>query len=203
MKLYDIGAAPNPRRVRIFLAEKGIEIPLEPVNLMTLEQYSDGFTEINPMQRVPVLVLDDGTAIAESLAICRYFEEIKPEPNLFGATPLEAAQVEMWNRRIELHFYGPVSTAFRHINPSMATREVPQFPEFGESNRPKAEKFVALLESELGKRPYIAGDRFTVADILAMTTIDFMRVIKLKLTPEMKHLSRWHNAVSSRPSAKA
>lgn len=203
MKLYDMGAAPNPRRVRIFLAEKGIEIPLEPVDLMALEQYSDGFTDLNPMQRVPVLILDDGTAIAESLAICRYFEALKPEPNLFGATPLEAALVEMWNRRIELHFYGPVSTAFRHISPSMAAREVPQFPDFGESNKPKAEKFVALLDRELGKRPYIAGERFTVADILALTTIDFMRVIKLRIAPEMTHLSRWHQDVSSRPSAKA
>lgn len=203
MKLYDMGRAPNPRRVRIFLAEKGLEVPRQEVDLGALEQFSDDFTAMNPMQRVPVLVLDDGTVITESVAICLYFENLKPEPNLFGQGALESAMVEMWNRRLELHFYGPVSSSFRHSSPAMAKREIPQIAEWGAACKDKAEQFLSFLEAELGKREYVAGDRFTIADITALVTIDFMRVIKLSLLPEMKHLTRWHAAVSARPSAKA
>ncbi len=203
MKLYDMGRAPNPRRVRIFLAEKGIDVPRQEVDLGALEQRSEEFTAMNPMQRVPVLVLDDGTVISESVAICLYFEKLHPEPNLFGRDALESALVEMWNRRLELHFYGPVSQAFRHSNPVMAAREKVQVPDWGTASREQAADFVAFLETELGQREFIAGDRFTIADITALCTIDFMRVIKLSLTPEMKNLTRWHVAVSSRPSAKA
>jgi glutathione S-transferase len=203
MKLYDMGRAPNPRRVRIFLAEKGIDIPKQEVDLGALEQYGEDFTAMNPMQRVPVLVLDDGTVITESVAISLYFEKLHPEPNLFGRDALECAQVEMWNRRLELHFYGPVSQSFRHNSPAMAKREIPQVPDWGNACRDKAAEFVGLLEKELGKREYVAGDRFTIADITALCTVDFMRVIKLSLTPEMKNLNRWHANVSARPSAKA
>lgn len=203
MKLFDMGRAPNPRRVRIFLAEKGIEVPTQQVDLGALEQFGPEFTEMNPMQRVPVLMLDDGTVITESVAICLYFEKMKPEPNLFGNGPLESALVEMWNRRLELHFYGPVSQAFRHTSPAMATREIPQVTEWGAASKKKSEEFLGLLEKELGKREYVAGNRFTIADITALITVDFMRVIKLSLLPEMKNLSRWHALVSARPSAKA
>jgi glutathione S-transferase len=203
MKLYDMGLAPNPRRVRIFLAEKGIDVPKEQVDLGALEQRSQHFTAINPMQRVPVLVLDDGTVISESFAICLYFEKLHPEPNLFGRDALESALVEMWNRRLELHFYGPVSQSFRHTSPGMAKREKVQIGDWGAACKNQAVEFLAFLEGELAKREYIVGDRFTVADINALCTIDFMRVIKLSLTPEMKNLTRWHAAVSARPSAKA
>ncbi len=203
MKLYDMGRAPNPRRVRVFLAEKGIDIPKQEVDLGGLEQYGETFTAMNPMQRVPVLVLDDGTVISESVAICLYFEKLHPEPNLFGKDALESAQVEMWNRRLELHFYGPVSQSFRHSSPAMAKRETPQVPDWGNACRDKAADFVGFLEKELGTREYVAGNRFTIADITALCTVDFMRVIKLSLTPEMKNLTRWHAAVSARPSAKA
>lgn len=203
MKLYDMGRAPNPRRVRIFLAEKGIEVPKQEVDLGALEQRSDAFTALNPMQRVPVLVLDDGTVISESMAICLYFEKTHPEPNLFGRGAVESAVIEMWNRRLELHFYGPVSQSFRHTSPGMAQREKVQVAEWGNVCRNQAIDFLGLLEAELGKREFVAGDRFTVADINALCTVDFMRVIKLSLTPEMKNLSRWHAAVSARQSAKA
>jgi glutathione S-transferase len=203
MKLYDLGRAPNPRRVRIFLAEKGIEVPKQEVDLGALEQFSEAFTALNPMQRVPVLVLDDGTVITESVAICLYFEKLKPEPNLFGEGPLESALVEMWNRRLELHFYGPVSQSFRHTSPAMAKREIPQVADWGVACKQKSEEFLQFFENEMGKREYVAGNRFTIADITALVTVDFMRVIKLSLTPEMKNLSRWHAAVSARPSAKA
>lgn len=203
MKLYDMGRAPNPRRVRIFLAEKGIDVPAQQIDLGALEQFSDAFTAMNPMQRVPVLELDDGTIITESVAICTYFEKLKPEPNLFGEGPLESALVEMWNRRLELHFYGPVSQSFRHTSPAMAAREIPQVPDWGAACKTKASEFLNLLEAELGKREYVACNRFTIADITALITVDFMRVIKLALLPEMKNLNRWHAAVSARPSAKA
>jgi glutathione S-transferase len=203
MKLYDMGLAPNPRRVRIFLAEKGIDVPKEQVDLGALEQRSEHFTAINPMQRVPALALDDGTVISESFAICLYFEKLHPEPNLFGRDALESALVEMWNRRLELHFYGPVSQSFRHTSPGMAKREKVQIADWGAACKNQAVEFLAFLEGELAKREYIVGDRFTVADINALCTIDFMRVIKLSLTPEMKNLTRWHAAVSARPSAKA
>ncbi len=203
MKLYDMGRAPNPRRVRIFLAEKGIEVPKQEVDLGALEQRSNEFTALNPMQRVPVLVLEDGTVISESMAICLYFEKLHPEPNLFGHDALESALVEMWNRRLELHFYGPVSQSFRHTSPGMAQREKVQVAEWGAVCRDQAVEFLGLLENELGKREFVAGSRFTVADINALCTVDFMRVIKLSITPEMKNLARWHAAVSARPSAKA
>jgi glutathione S-transferase len=203
MKLYDMGRAPNPRRVRIFLAEKGIDVPKQEVDLGGLEQFSEQFTAKNPMQRVPVLELDDGTIISESVAICLYFEKLHPEPNLFGKDALESAKVEMWNRRLELHFYGPVSQSFRHASPAMAKREIPQIADWGAACRDKAASFVDFLEKDLSGREFVAGDRFTIADITALCTIDFMRVIKLSLTPEMKNLTRWHQTVSSRPSAKA
>lgn len=203
MKLYDMGRAPNPRRVRIFLAEKGIEVPKQEVDLGAFEQRTDTFTALNPMQRVPVLVLDDGTVISESMAICLYFEKMNPEPNLFGRDAVESAVIEMWNRRLELHFYGPVSQSFRHTSPGMAQREKVQVAEWGQVCRDQAVDFLGLLETELGKREFVAGDRYTIADINALCTVDFMRVIKLSLAPEMKNLSRWHAAVSARPSAKA
>jgi len=155
------------------------------------------------MQRVPVLELDDGTVITESMAICLYFEKLHPEPNLFGRDALESALIEMWNRRLELHFYGPVSQSFRHTSPGMAQREKVQVAEWGAVCRDQAVDFLGFLETELGKHEFVAGNRFTVADINALCTVDFMRVIKLSVTPEMKNLSRWHAAVSARPSAKA
>ena len=203
MKLYDSGRAPNPRRVRIFLAEKGVEVELVPVDLAKLEQKSADFTRINPRQRVPALVLDDGTVICETMAICRYLEALKPEPNLFGATPTEQGLVEMWQRRVELELLYPIMFVLRHTNPGMAQVEVPQVPEWGEANRPKVMAYLEFLNIELADRAYIAGDRFTVADITAMVALDFMRVIKVEVPEGYAHLRRWKSVVSERPSAKA
>ena len=119
MKLYDFGQAPNPRRVRIFLAEKGIKVPTEQMDIGTLQHRNERFAALNPMQRLPALVLDDGTAIAESMAICRYFEALYPDPPLFGRGPLDSALVEMWNRRAEFHLLAPVATVFQHLHPYM------------------------------------------------------------------------------------
>jgi len=203
MKLYDGGRAPNPRRVRVFLAEKGIKVPIEPVDLGKMQQQSAAYTTINPMQRVPALVLDDGTVIAESIAICRYFEATNPEPPLFGRGALEQALVEMWNRRAELHLLFPVASVFRHLHPAMAQMEVPQVPEWGEANKPRVMSFLELLDSELKNRPYLAGEKYSVADITAMIAVDFMRVAKLAVPDALANLKRWHAAVAARPSAAA
>ena len=203
MKLYDGGRAPNPRRVRIFLAEKGIKIPTEQVDLGALQQRSDAYTAINPMQRVPALVLDDGTVIAESIAICRYFEALNPDPPLFGRGALESALVEMWNRRVEFHLFVPVSSIFQHLHPAMAQMVAPQVAEWGEANKPRVAAFLHFLDGELKNRAYVCGTPFTVADITAMVAVDFMRVSKLAVADTLTDLKRWYEAVAARPSAAA
>jgi glutathione S-transferase len=203
MKLYDGGRAPNPRRVRVFLAEKGITVPTEQIDLGGLQQRSDTYTAINPMQRVPALVLDDGTVIAESIAICRYFEALHPDPPLFGRGALESALVEMWNRRVELHLLFPVSFIFRHLHPAMAQMEVPQVVEWGEANKPRALAFLQFLDGELKSRAFVAGGNYSVADITAMIALDFMRVTKLAVPETLTSLKRWQEKVAARPSAAA
>jgi len=203
MKLYDGGRAPNPRRVRIFLAEKGITVATEQVDLGQLQQRSDAYTAINPMQRVPALVLDDGTVITESIAICRYFEALHPDPPLFGRGALDVALVEMWSRRVELHLFLPVSTVFQHLHPAMKIMVDPQVAAWGEANKPRVTQFLQFLDGELKTRAYVAGAAYTVADITAMIAVDFMRVSKLAVPDDLVHVRRWHDAVSARPSAKA
>jgi len=203
MKLYDGGRAPNPRRVRIFLAEKGISVPTEQVDLGNLQQRTDAYAAINPLQRVPALVLDDGTVLTESLAICRYFEALQPDPPLFGKGALQSALIEMWNRRVEFHLYMPVSTVFQHLHPAMKAMVDPQVPAWGEANRPRIFDFLRFLDRELKSRPYVAGENFTVSDILAMVAVDFMKVSKLTVPEELADLSRWYALVSARPSASA
>jgi glutathione S-transferase len=203
MKLYDGGRAPNPRRTRIFLAEKGIKLPMEQVDLGSLQQKSTDFTAVNPLQRVPALVLDDGTVIAESIAICRYFEELHPDPPLFGRGALEIARVEMWQRRVEQNFMAPVSHVFRNSHPAMKEMEVPQVLAWADANKPRIAEFIAFLDRELKDRPFIAGDRYTVADITGLVSVDFMKPAKLSVPDELKNLKRWHAEVSARPSAQA
>jgi glutathione S-transferase len=203
VKLYDGGRAPNPRRVRIFLAEKEITVPTEQVDLGSLQQRTEAFTAINPMQRVPALVLDDGTVIAESIAICRYFEALQPEPPLFGRGALEAALVEMWNRRAELHLLFPVAAVFQHLHPAMKQMVQPQVADWGEANKPRVAAFLQFLDRELESRPYVAGATFTVADITASVAVDFMRVSKLAVPDNLVHVRRWHQSVAARPSAAA
>jgi glutathione S-transferase len=203
MKLYDGGRAPNPRRVRIFLAEKGILVPTEQVDLGKLQQRSDAYTAVNPMQRVPALVLDDGTVIAESIAICRYFEALQPEPPLFGRGALGSAQVEMWNRRVEFHLLLPVSAVFQHLHPAMKIMVDPQVAAWGEANKPRVFEFLRFLDGELQTRPFIAGADYSVADITALAAVDFMRVSKLAVPDDLAQVRRWHQAVSGRPSAAA
>ena len=203
MKLYDSKMAPNPRRTRIFLAEKGIDVPTEQVDMMKMEHRTPEYTAINPLQRMPALVLDDGTVITESLAICRYFEVLQPEPPLFGVGAKESALVEMWSRRVENNFFATVAAVFRHLHPAMKELEVPQVPAWAEANRPRVTAFLELLDGELAKREFIAGDRFSVADITALCTVDFMKPARLTVPEGAANVKRWHAAVSARPSAKA
>lgn len=203
MKLYDGGRAPNPRRVRIFLAEKGIAVPVEPVDLGALAQKSEAFTRINPLQRVPALVLDDGTVLTESIAICRYIEALHPQPPLFGLDARDQAVVEMWERRAEFHLLGPVSAVFRHSHPAMQAMEVPQVPAFAEASKPKVTAFLDFLDGELAGRPFIAGTRYSVADITMMVAVDFMKPAKLALPEHLTNVRRWHATVAARPSAQA
>jgi len=203
MKLYDGGRAPNPRRVRIYLAEKGITVPLEQVDLGALQQKSPAFTAVNPVQRVPALQLDDGTIIAESIAICRYFEGLHPEPPMFGQGAKDAAMVEMWQRRVELHLLMPISHVFRNGHPAMEKMEVPQIPAWAEANKPRVMDFLHLLDRELKDRRYVAGDRYTVADITGLVSVDFLKPAKLAVPDELGNVKRWLAEVSARPSAKA
>lgn len=203
MKLYDGGRAPNPRRVRVYLAEKGIKIPTEQVDLGAMAQKSAAYTAVNPLQRVPALVLDDGTIITESIAICRYFEMQHPQPALFGRDAKDAAMVEMWQRRMELNLLFPISHIFRNSHPAMAQMEVPQVPAWAEANKPRVIEFLQLLDGELGKRRYIAGESFTVADITGLVALDFMKPAKLSVPDNLANVKRWHAELSARPSASA
>jgi glutathione S-transferase len=203
MRILQTQQAPNPRRVRIFLAEKGIAVPYEELDLMKGALKTPEFTELNWFQRVPVLILDDGTAIAETIAICRYFEEVKPEPALFGSGALGRAAVEMWNRRMELGLFLSVAQAFRHLHPAMAHLEVPQVAAWGEANKPRVLEVLGFMDRELASRSFIAGDTFSVADITALVAVDFMKPARIQRPPELKNLERWYQDVSSRPSAKA
>lgn len=203
MKLFDGGRAPNPRRVRVFLAEKGIKVPTEQVDLGAMAHKSPAYAAVNPLQRVPALELDDGTIITESIAICRYFELLQPKPVLFGSDPKEIAIIEMWQRRVELHLLFPVSQVFRSLHPAMAQMEVPQVPAWGEANKPRVIEFLGILDKELAKRRHVASENYTVADITGLIAIDFMKPAKLNVPDSLPNVKRWHAEVSARPSASA
>jgi glutathione S-transferase len=203
MKLYGAPMpAPNPRRVRIFLAEKGIDLPETPVDLRKREHKSDEHRARNSLGQVPTLELDDGACISETVAICRYFEEVSPEPRLFGGTPVEKANVDMWIRRIEFILMTPVGNFWRHAHPYTAAL-LTQYKEFGESNRAAYAGGQRWLDRELDGRSYIAGETYSMADICALSTVDFASWIGLELDPNLTHLAAWRERVSARPSAKA
>ncbi len=202
MKIYNSPMAPNPRRVRIFLAEKGIQVPYEDIDIGKAVNRQPEFRKKNPLAGVPVLELDDGTCIAESVAICRYFEELHPEPPLFGVGAKDRAIVEMWNRRIEFTLFIPIADSFRQRHEFFKGR-IRQCPEYAEIQRQNAEDSLKWLETELANRRFIAGDKLTIADITAMVAVDFGRISKIAIQPDQKNLARWHAEVSARPSAKA
>lgn len=199
MKLYTSKVAPNPRRVHIFLAEKGIEIESVEIDLGKSKNLDPDFVARNPMGRVPVLELDDGAYLAESMAICRYFEETHPDPPLMGTDARDRAMVEMWNRRMEFEIMSQISGCFRHTHPYWEGR-IPQISEFGELCRKTVLERMAWLDGELADREFIAGERFTVADITAFTGISLGRIPKIRIAEELTNLQRWYDAVGARPS---
>jgi glutathione S-transferase len=203
MKLYGAPMpAPNPRRVRIFLAEKGIDLPETALDLRKREHKSDEHRARNSLGQVPTLELDDGVCISETVAICRYFEEVQPRPPLFGATPVEKANVDMWVRRIEFIMMTPVGNFWRHAHPYTAAL-LTQYKDFGESNRTAYAVAQRWLDRELDGRSFITGGAYTMADICALSTMDFASWIGLAPEPELVNLAAWHQRVSGRPSATA
>ncbi|MAG33522.1 MAG: glutathione S-transferase [Deltaproteobacteria bacterium] len=202
MKLYDNATAPNPRRVRIFVAEKGLEIPLVAVNIQRKENHAPEFLEINPLAAVPVLETDAGEPISESLAICRYLEALHPQPALFGTQPDEKGRIEMWIHRVEFEFVQRVFLCFQNTHDYMKGR-MPQVPEFGELSRERAQRFLDLLERQLAGTRFVAGDGFSMADISLLCGLEFGRVIGIRATEQHAAITRWHEEVAARPSAKA
>lgn len=202
MKLLEYTAAPNPRRVRVFLAEKGIEVPTEQVDIGKAENREPPYLAKNPMGGVPTLELDDGTYLAETVAICRYFEETQPEPPLMGVGAQDRAVVEMWNRRMELEVWNRVAGTFQNTHDFFKGR-IEQVPAYGEVCKKNVLGRLEWLDEELAGREFVAGERYTIADITLLCSIDFGRVTGIKIAGDQKNLARWHEAVSARPSASA
>lgn len=203
MKLYDSYRAPNPRRVRWVMAEKGIE-DLEVVNvdLLSGEHRSPEYRAKVGFAHVPALELDDGTCVSESVAICRYLESRYPEPNLFGRTPEEQAVIEMWTRRLEIYLANPLMLTVRYTHPALSALEAPR-PEVAAWSREGAERMMKSLDKRLADREFVAADRITMADIVAVVGIDFTRLIKYRPPEELTNLHRWYDAMRGRPAAKA
>lgn len=203
MKLYgEDNPAPNPRRVRIFLAEKGLSLEQERVPLRERAHKAEGFLEKNSLGQVPVLELDDGTFLSESVSICRYLEALHPQPALFGASALEQATIDMWIRRIEFQLMAPIAHIWRHTHPLTAGL-LTQYKDFGESNRAHADRIYRWLDGELADRTFIAGRAYSMADIVALTTVEFGRMIGVAIPEDCGRVQAWLERVNQRPSAAA
>lgn len=204
MLFYDAAnPAPNPRRVRIFLAEKGLKVPTELLSIISGDHKKPEFLAVNPLGQIPALKLDDGEVITESLSICRFFEALNPDPPMFGKGPKGIAEVDMWVRRVELRLMVPVGMVWMHTHPFTARVVVPQYTEFGESNRPRAIAAMRFFDESLAGRPWLAGKDYSIADITLLTTIDFAIFIGIGLPDDMPNLKAWHERASARPSAQA
>jgi len=209
MKFYDCKTAPSPRRVRIFLAEKGIEIETVQIDLGKGEQFGDAFRAVNPDCVVPALQLDDGSCISEVLAICDYLEAQHPEPALLGTTNEERAQILMWTVKVEQQGLLSVADAFRNAAKGLKERAAtgligyPQIPQLAERGRGRVEQFFRRLDDQLADKEFVAGDRYSIADIAAMVVVDFSAWIKLTLPEDVVNTRRWYESVSARPSAQA
>ena len=203
MKLYDFRLFPNPRRARIFIAEKGLKIPIEQVDALAGANRTPEFLKKNPSGGLPVLELDDGSCLAESVAICRYLEGLHPNPNLMGRDTREQAFIEQWNRRMELELFAVVARFFQNTGAFFKGR-LPQVPEYGEVQRANVVQRLKRMDAELAEREFVAADRYTIADITALVGVDlFCGYGGQPFPAELPNLKRWHAAVSSRPSAKA
>ena len=203
MRLYDSRRAPNPRRVRWVMAEKGInDVEIVEVDIFGGAHRTPDYVARAGLPNVPALELDDGTAVTESVAICRYLESRYPEPNLFGRDPHEIAIIEMWTRRAEMMLATPLMLSVRHGHPALASLER-QIPEIAAANRAGAERALAFFNRRLAESEWIAADRITIADIIAFTGLDFGRMIKFRPAEDLTHVARWAEAMRNRPAATA
>jgi glutathione S-transferase len=202
MIFYDGGGAPNARRVRIYLSEKGLDIPMKTIDIMKSEHKTDEYKKISPLSQVPALELDDGTFITESIAICRYFEALNPDPNLMGTDPNEIAIIEMWQRRLELLLMMPIASVFRHGHPAMAHLEN-QVIEWSEANKPRILGFYNWLDKQLKGKDFICLNRYTLADVTALTCFEFAKWPKINIPEDCLNLKKYYQMLSDRPSAKA
>jgi len=198
MRLYEDPRTPNSLRVQYYLSEKGVDVERVILDINAHDHKSVEFAEKNPKMRVSVLELDDGTFISESMAICRYVEELHPSPPLFGESAKEKALIEMWSRRAELGLMTMVASVFRHSHPSMATMEVPQILEWSDANREKISEELEMYDLALADRDFIAGDRFSVADITLFVAANFMRVTKRRVNDGTPNLLKWFERISAR-----
>lgn len=203
MKIYEDNQAPNPRRVRIFLAEKGLQVEFCQLSIMAGDHKTEEFTKLYPLQRLPILELDDGTVIGETVSICRYFEENHPDPTLMGTTPREKALIDMFQRQVEHVVFAPIAHFFRHLHPAMAKLETPQVADWGKANKTRALAGMTWLNEVLRAHTFVAGDSYSIADITALVAIDFRKPARIELPDELEHLIAWHSNVSGRPSARA
>ncbi|PJF39656.1 MAG: glutathione S-transferase [Phototrophicales bacterium] len=204
MKIYEMKIAPNPRRVRMFLAEKGItDVEYIQLDLQKGENRTEAFKKRNPMMKVPVLELDDGTCIAETVAICRYFEEAYPDkPALMGSSPIEKSQIEMWQRWAEFYFLMPTGMCFQHSSGYFKDRMTP-IEQWGKECAKHVKTFMVFLDQRLKDSQFLAGEEFSIADITAFCTVDFNKVNRIAISDEQTHLKRWYQEVASRPSSQA
>jgi glutathione S-transferase len=195
--------APNPRRVRIFLAEKHVRVPMAQISIPKAEQKSASFLSVNALGQTPALAFDDGRVLTESVAICRYFEVLHPEPPMFGHGAHNIAEIDMWTRRIELRLMTPLSMVWLHTHPWTARIVQPQYTEFGESQRPRVLAAMTEFDHALDGRDWLDGERYTIADIVLLTTIDFAKFVGIAVPDDLAHLKAWHARASARPSAQA
>ena len=204
MKLYFAALAPNPERVRYFLQEKGVwdQIPRQDINIIKQDHRQPEYLALSPAGHVPALEFDDGTALTESRAICSYFEALYPEPNLMGADPLEKARIEMWDRRVELMYFIQLAGWFRNSHPAMAELEKPQSAEWAGISEGRARKAAAFFDKRLGEAPYVAGERFSIADITLHVTVSWGRIVKFRPWEEHKNIADWRDRMLARPGLK-
>lgn len=204
MIFYDSpNPAPNPRRVRIFAAEKGITLPTQTISITERQHKAPEYLAINPRGQTPALQTDDGSLLTESVAICRYLDALHPERPLFGSTPLEIGAIEMWIRRVDLIVMPPIGAIWVHTHPFTARLPIQRFADYGEAQRPRVQDAFEMCNSALAETPFIAGETYSMADIVLLTSVDFAGFIGIPLPEELRYLDDWHRRVTARPSASA